>query len=129
MRFVRSMLIVSLLISVSLVGCISEEGTSVIIDPESLIEVDEPCFQGSTAISQSMTEITVNGESRLFRLSAPSSDAGVELPIIIAFHGGGGAAEDFATYRYLVGVGQTLADMKDRFHQEYVEMIKQETGE
>ena len=41
----------------------------------------------------------------------------------------GGAAEDFATYRYLVGVGQTLADMKDRFHQEYVKMIKQETGE
>ena len=39
------------------------------------------------------------------------------------------AAEDFATYRYLVGVGQTLADMKDRFHQEYVKMIKQETGE
>jgi len=41
----------------------------------------------------------------------------------------GGAAEDFATYKYLVGVGQTLADMKDRFHQEYVKMIKQETGE
>ena len=41
----------------------------------------------------------------------------------------GGAAEEFATYRYLVGVGQTLADMKDRFHQEDVKMIKQETGE
>ena len=41
----------------------------------------------------------------------------------------GGSAEDFATYRYMVGVGQTLADMKDRFHQEYVKMIKQETGE
>ena len=95
MRFVRSMLLVSLLISASLVGCISEEDTSVVIDPESLVEVENPCLQGSSAISQSMTEITVNGESRLFRLSAPSSAAGVELPLIIAFHGGGGAAEDF----------------------------------
>ena len=89
------MLLVSLLISVSLVGCISDESTSVVIEAESLVEVDNPCLQGSTAISQSMTEITVNGESRLFRLTAPSSDAGVELPIIIAFHGGGGEAEDF----------------------------------
>ena len=95
MRFARSMLIVNLLISASLVGCISDEGTSVVIDPESLVEVAQPCSQGSTAISQSMTEITVNGESRLFRLTAPSSDVGVELPIIIAFHGGGGEAEDF----------------------------------
>ena len=95
MGFVRSMLLVSLLILASLVGCISDEETSVIIDAESLVEVDNPCFQGSTAISQSITEIIVNGESRLFRLSAPSSAAGVELPLIIAFHGGGGAAEDF----------------------------------
>ena len=89
------MLLVSLLISASLVGCISQEGTSVVIDPESLVEVAQPCSQGSNAISQSMTEIIVNGESRLFRLTAPSPDAGVELPIIIAFHGGGGEAEDF----------------------------------
>ena len=89
------MLLVSLLISTSLVGCISDEETSVIIDAESLVEVDNPCFQGSTAISQSIIEIIVNSESRLFRLSAPSSAAGVELPLIIAFHGGGGAAEDF----------------------------------
>ena len=31
----------------------------------------------------------------MFRLSAPNSDAGDKLPLIIAFHGGGGAAEDF----------------------------------
>ena len=55
------MLLVSLLISASLVGCISQEGTSVVIDPESLVEVAQPCSQGSTAISQSMTEIIVNG--------------------------------------------------------------------
>ena len=95
MQLLRSLLLVSLLISASLIGCISDESTSVVTDAESLVEVENPCLQGSTAISQSMTEITVNGESRLFRLSVPSSDAGVELPIIIAFHGGGGEAEDF----------------------------------
>ena len=88
MRLVRSLLLVSLLISVSLVGCISEEATTVVIDAESLAEVENPCLQGSTAIAQSMTEITVNGESRLFRLTAPSSTGGIKLPIIIAFHGG-----------------------------------------
>ena len=32
---------------------------------------------------------------REFRLSVPSSEAGTKLPLIIAFHGGGGAEEDF----------------------------------
>tara|TARA_Y100001980_G_scaffold35974_1_gene13053 strand:- start:37 stop:804 length:768 start_codon:yes stop_codon:yes gene_type:complete len=32
---------------------------------------------------------------REFRLSVPSSEVGTKLPLIIAFHGGGGAEEDF----------------------------------
>ena len=39
-----------------------------------------------------------------------------------------GAAEDFATYKYLVGVSQTLVDMQGRIHDEYVKQLKS-TGE
>ena len=39
-----------------------------------------------------------------------------------------GAAEDFPTYKYLVGVSQTLSDMKARIHDEYNKIIKS-TGE
>ena len=39
-----------------------------------------------------------------------------------------GAAENFETYKYLVGVFQTLVDMKARIHDEYIKQIKA-TGE
>jgi len=39
-----------------------------------------------------------------------------------------GAAEDFPTYKYLVGVAQTLSDMKARIHDEYTKILKS-TGE
>ena len=39
-----------------------------------------------------------------------------------------GAAENFATYKYLVGVAQTLSDMQGRIHDEYVKQLKS-TGE
>ena len=42
-----------------------------------------------------MIAITVNNEERLFRLSAPNSEAGTKLALILAFHGGGGSEEDF----------------------------------
>ena len=41
----------------------------------------------------------------------------------------GGAADDFPTYKYLVGVGQTLSDMKSRFHDEYIKLFKTGEGE
>ena len=41
-----------------------------------------------------MISLTMNGE-KIFHLSVPSSDAGTKLPVILAFHGGGGAEEDF----------------------------------
>ena len=41
----------------------------------------------------------------------------------------GGAADDFPTYKYLVGVSQTLSDMKSRFHDEYIKLFKIGEGE
>ena len=49
----------------------------------------------SQSITQSTMSIMVNGQEREFRLSVPSSDTGTKLALIIAFHGGGGAGEDF----------------------------------
>ena len=39
--------------------------------------------------------IPAHGVDRYFRLTVPSSEAGTMLPIVLAFHGGGGAEEDF----------------------------------
>ena len=76
-------------------GCIGTEEAPKIISEQDQIVVNDPCLFGSESVSQSMTTVTVNGEDRMFRLSAPSSDAGTKLPLIIAFHGGGGASEEF----------------------------------
>ena len=84
------------LLSVSLSGCIesSDDGDN---EPrgDTLVEVQNPCMLSTESETQSMISIFVNGDERLFRLSVPSSDAGTKLPLIIAFHGGGGAEEDF----------------------------------
>ena len=77
-------------------GCISSStDEDSMLEGETLVELDNPCFVMSESLTQSLTSIEVNGVERLFRLSAPSSDAGTKLPIVIAFHGGGGAGEDF----------------------------------
>ena len=39
-----------------------------------------------------------------------------------------GSAEDYANYKYLVGIGQTLLDMKDRLHTEYIKLYKEIAG-
>ncbi|RPG76729.1 MAG: hypothetical protein CBE08_001945 [Euryarchaeota archaeon TMED248] len=76
-------------------GCIGTDDAQEIIPSQELEELDGPCLIASQSISQAMTSITVNGEERMFRLSVPNSDAGTKLALIIAFHGGGGASEDF----------------------------------
>ena len=76
-------------------GCIGAGEVEEIAAPQQLERFDNPCLLASESVSQSMTLITVNGEERMFRLSAPSSEAGTPLPLIIAFHGGGGSGEDF----------------------------------
>ena len=91
-----SLVLVFLLITLSLSGCLSDSSSS---DIETVPEAAEttfmPCSEPSASVTQTMVSITVNGEERFFRLSAPSSDAGTKLAVIIAFHGGGGAEEDF----------------------------------
>ena len=77
-------------------GCMStstDDGPK--LEGENLVELDNPCSVMSESLTQSLTSIEVNGVERFFRLSAPSSAAGTRLPIVIAFHGGGGAGEDF----------------------------------
>ena len=76
-------------------GCITTESA----EPQLVLEEDETtaevCSLPSESVTQTTMSITVNGVERVFRLSVPSSDAGTELALIIAFHGGGGAEEDF----------------------------------
>ncbi len=76
-------------------GCITTES----VEPQLVLEEDETtsevCSLPSESVTQTTMSITVNGVERVFRLSVPSSDAGTELALIIAFHGGGGAEEDF----------------------------------
>jgi polyhydroxybutyrate depolymerase len=62
---------------------------------QELQDVDDSCSEPSEILTQSMIAITVNNEERLFRLSAPNSEAGTKLALILAFHGGGGSEEDF----------------------------------
>ena len=91
----RTFFLIFILITLPLSGCTSSEGDGYVMQAETLVESQNPCQEPSEAMTQSMTSILVNGEERLFRLSVPSSDAGAKLPVIIAFHGGGMADEDF----------------------------------
>ena len=91
----QTLLMVFILITLPLSGCTDPSSEDTELQGESLVELENPCLQPSEPITQSITSIFVDGEERLFRLSVPSSDAGTELALIIAFHGGGGAEEDF----------------------------------
>ncbi len=84
-----------ILLALPLSGCTSSPSEGYDFQGETLIETKNPCLQPSDSLTQSMTSILVNGEERMFRLSVPSSDAGTKLAVIIAFHGGGDAEEDF----------------------------------
>lgn len=46
------------------------------------------CNSPSIQKDQSLSSITVNGIKREYRLSVPISEAGVKLPVLMAFHGG-----------------------------------------
>ncbi|MEC8541153.1 MAG: hypothetical protein VXY53_04870 [Candidatus Thermoplasmatota archaeon] len=91
----RAILLFCLMFTLPMAGCITTES----VEPQLVLEEDETtaevCSLPSESVTQTTMSITVNGVERVFRLSVPSSDAGTELALIIAFHGGGGAEEDF----------------------------------
>ncbi len=88
-------LIALVLLALPLSGCTEEVTEEKKIEAEELIEVDNPCSLPSESLVQTMTTIQAHGVDRYFRLTVPNSDAGTKLPIVLAFHGGGGAEEDF----------------------------------
>jgi polyhydroxybutyrate depolymerase len=88
-------LLAFVVLSLPLSGCTEPITEKEQIDAEVLVQVEDPCSLPSEPITQSMTIISVNGVDRLFRLTVPSSDSGVKLALVIAFHGGGMADEDF----------------------------------
>ena len=91
----RISLMLCLLMSMSLAGCLTTEISSTEIILGESEQSTDPCLVPSQPITQTTVLILVNDGMREFRLSVPSSEAGTKLPLIIAFHGGGGAEEDF----------------------------------
>ena len=57
------------------------------------------CATPLAAESQTLSELMVNGVRRQYRLSVPRADAGVTLPVLMAFHGGGGRDYPFPQQR------------------------------
>ena len=91
----RALLLLFLMLTLPLTGCITTESSVPEIVDEGNNMLSDSCSLPSQSITQSTMSIMVNGQEREFRLSVPSSDAGTKLALIIAFHGGGGAGEDF----------------------------------
>ena len=91
----RVWLMLCLLMSMSLAGCLTTEISSTEIILGESEQSTDPCLVPSQPITQTTVLILVIDGMREFRLSVPSSEVGTKLPLIIAFHGGGGAEEDF----------------------------------
>ena len=93
---IEVLFVIITLFSVSLSGCIeASEDEETKPQGEILVEIQNHCMIPTESETQSTISVSVNGDERLFRLSVPNSDAGTRLPVIIAFHGGDGANEDF----------------------------------
>ena len=86
--------VVLLVLMLPLSGCLGGDGATVQSNGDAVDEVASACGTGR-GHPQNMTVVLVDGVERQYRLTVPATDAGVALPIIIAFHGGGGAEEDF----------------------------------
>ena len=101
----RSILIVFLFASSTISGCLGgeEEASD---DMVVLPILEDPCLIPSSPTTQSLTSIEVNGVEREFRLSAPSSEPGTRLPLVIAFHGGTDSQEDFAQQEQFDQLGE-----------------------
>ena len=101
----RSILIIFLFASSTISGCLGgeEEASD---DMVVLPILEDPCLSPSSLMTQSLTSIEVNGVEREFRLSAPSSEPGTRLPLVIAFHGGTDSQEDFAQQEQFDQLGE-----------------------
>ena len=101
----RSILIIFLFASSTISGCLGgeEEASD---DMVVLPILEDPCLIPSSLMTQSLTSIEVNGVEREFRLSAPSSEPGTRLPLVIAFHGGTDSQEDFAQQEQFDQLGE-----------------------
>ena len=98
-------LIIFLFASSTISGCLAgEEEPS--DDMVVLPILEDPCLIPSSQITQSLISIEVNGVEREFRLSAPSSEPGTRLPLVIAFHGGTDSQEDFAQQEQFDQLGE-----------------------
>ncbi|MED5567881.1 MAG: hypothetical protein VX382_08505, partial [Candidatus Thermoplasmatota archaeon] len=94
---IRPLLAALLMLTLPMAGCITTTPTveRPALEGEELVMVESPCSLPTQSLTQSSTIVAVNGVDRLFRLSVPSSDAGTELPLVLAFHGGDMAEDDF----------------------------------
>ena len=101
----RSILIIFLFASSTISGCLGgeEEASD---DMVVLPILEDPCLIPSSLVTQSLTSIEVDGVEREFRLSAPSSEPGTRLPLVIAFHGGTDSQEDFAQQEQFDQLGE-----------------------
>ena len=94
-RLATLMIILALVAPLS--GCTEPANSSnTTLTGEKLVEIENPCMVPTNSSSQSMISLMVDDVERFFRLSVPSSEAGTKLPLIIAYHGGGDAEEDFS---------------------------------
>ncbi len=69
----------------ALLGCRTEEKPL----PE------DPCAEAPTATTQNRMGTRAAGLERAFRLTVPDAAAGERLPVLVAFHGGGGSGWPF----------------------------------
>ena len=105
---IRPLLAALLMLTLPLAGCITTTPTveRSALEGEELVVVDSPCSLPTQSLTQSSTIVSVNGVDRLFRLSVPSSDAGTELPLVLAFHGGDMAEDDFPQQEEFDALGE-----------------------
>ena len=63
--------------------------------PEPDIVLGPACAEPTASENQVLYELNVGGMTRQYRLTVPQAEAGVPLAVMVGFHGGGGAYDDY----------------------------------
>ena len=84
---------------VVLLAACGSDGDSNATGSEGGDSLNGACATPAAAESQTLAELMVNGVRRQYRLSVPQADAGVALPVLMAFHGGSGRDYPFPQQR------------------------------